>query len=153
MLSLDVIRPVDEHTDWVSSIAYVIKPDSSLRICLDPKHLNEALKRNQHHIPTLEELTHRFSGATIFSKLDAKSGYWSVPLDAQNQLYTTFNTPFGRLCFKRLPFGLKTSEDVFQKAMDDILEGLPGVISIADDITVYGKDEREHDQNLHQLMQ
>ena len=75
MLSLDVIRPVDEHTDWVSSIAYVIKPDSSLRICLDPKHLNEALKRNQHHIPTLEELTHRSSGATIFSKLDAKSGY------------------------------------------------------------------------------
>ena len=135
------------------SIAYVIKPDSSLRICLDPKHLNEALKRNQHHIPTLEELTHRFSGATIFSKLDAKSGYWSVPLDAQSQLYTTFNTPFGRFCFKRLPFGLKTSQDVFQKAMDDILEGLPGVISIADDITVYGKDEREHDQNLHQLMQ
>ena len=142
MLSLDVIRPVNEHTDRVSSIAYAIKPDSSLHICLDPKHLIETLKRNQYHTQTLEELTHRFSGATIFSKLDAKSGYWSVPLDAQSQLYTIFNTPFGRFCFKRLPVGLKTSQDVFQKAMDDILEGLHAVISIADNITVHGKDER-----------
>lgn len=153
MISLDVIRPVQEHTDWVSSIAYVKKPDGSLRLCLDPKPLNDALKRSQHHIPTLEELTHRFCGATVFSKLDAKSGYWSVQLDPKSQLYTTFNSPFGRFCYKRLPFGLKTSQDVFQEAMDHILEGLSGVISIADDITVFGRDEKEHDKNLHKLMQ
>ena len=67
--------------------------------------------------------------------------------------YTTFNSPFGRYCFQRLPFGLKTSQDVFQKAMDQILEGLPGVISIANDIVVYGTNEQDHDQNLHGLMQ
>ena len=153
MKSLDVIRPVDEPTEWVSSITYVHKPDGSLRICLDPKDLNIALKRGHHHTPTVEELTHRFSNAQVFSKLDAKSGYWSVPLDKKSQLLTTFNSPFGRFCFKRLPFGLKTSQDVFQRAMDQILDGLPGIVTIADDIVVYGTDENDHDENLHRLMQ
>lgn len=153
MLSLDVIRTVEEPTDWVSSITYVRKRDGTLRICLDAKGINAALKRGQHHIPTLEELTYRFANATVFSKLDAKSGYWAVQLDTDSQLLTTFNSPFGRYCFRRLPFGLRTSQDVYQHAMDRLLEGLPGVISIAGDITVYGKDEPEHDRNLHLLMQ
>jgi hypothetical protein len=152
MVELDVIRPVQEPTDWVSSITYVTKADGSIRICLDPKDVNMALKRGQHHTPTIEELTHKFSGATVFSKLDAKSGYWAVPLDAESQLITTFNSPFGRFCFKRLPFGLKTSQDVFQRVMDEILEGLPGVVSIADDITVFGSNEQEHDHHMHLLM-
>ena len=153
MESLDVIRSVDEPTEWVSSITYVHKPDGNLRICLDPKDLNAALRRGQHHTPTVEELTHRFASAQVFSKLDAKSGYWSVPLDEESQLLTTFNSPFGRFCFKRLPFGLKTSQDVFQRAMDKILYGLPGIVTIADDIVVYGTDEKDHDENLHKLMQ
>lgn len=153
MVDLDVIRPVNEPTDWVSSITYVTKADGSLRICLDPRDVNLALKRGQHHTPTIEELTHKFAGATVFSKLDAKSGYWAVPLDAESQLITTFNSPFGRYCFKRLPFGLRTSQDVFQHAMDEILFGLPGVVSIADDITVFGRDEREHDQHMRLLME
>lgn len=143
MLSLDVIRPVTEPTDWVSSITYVTKPDGLLRICLDPKDLNL-----QHYIPTVEELPHKFTGAQVFSKLDAKSGYWSVVLEEQSQLYTTFNTPFGRFCFKRLTFSLKISQDVFQAAMDDILQGLPGVISIADDIAVINKNQDDHDKNV-----
>ena len=153
MVELDVIRPVDEPTDWVSSITYVIKEDGSLRICLDPRDINKALRRGQHHTPTIEELAHKFTGATIFSKLDAKSGYWAVPLDPESQILTTFNSPFGRYCFKRLPFGLKTSQDVFQHAMDEILQNLPGVVSIADDITVFGRTEKEHDENIIKLIE
>jgi len=152
MIDLDVIRPVNEPTDWVSSITYVMKEDGSLRICLDPRDLNKALKRGQHHTPTIEELSHKFAGATVFSKLDARSGYWAVPLDQESQVLTTFNSPFGRFCFKRLPFGLKTSQDVFQHAMDEILQDLQGVVSIADDITVFGNTEAEHDNNMSQLM-
>ena len=152
MVEMDIIRKVTEPTDWVSSITYVQKADGSLRICLDPKDVNQALKRGQHHTPTVEELSHKFAGATVFSKLDAKSGYWAVPLDPESQLITTFNSPLGRYCFKRLPFGLKTSQDIFQQAMDEILHDLPGVVSIADDIVVFGKTEQEHDSNLHQLM-
>ena len=152
MVELDVIRPVHEPTNWVSSITYVQKADRNLCVCLDPSDLNKALSRGQHHIPTVEELTYKFAGAKILSKLDAKAGYWSVQLDPSSQLLTTFNTSFGRFCYKRLPFGLKTSQDVFQQAIDQILDGLQGVTSIADNTVVFGADEEDHDKNLHHLM-
>ena len=65
MVKLDVIKLVTEPTDWVSSITYVMKADGSLRVCLDPKDLNRALKRGQHHIPTMEEIGHKFSGMSV----------------------------------------------------------------------------------------
>ena len=74
-------RRVTEPTDWVSSLAYSHKKGGDLRICLDPRHLNKALRRPHYKIPTVEEITHMFRGAKVFSKLDAKAGYWSVQLD------------------------------------------------------------------------
>ncbi|KAL5017321.1 hypothetical protein ScPMuIL_006910 [Solemya velum] len=153
MQNMGVINRVEEPTEWVSSLAYSKKKDGSLRICLDPKHLNRALKRPHHKIPTLEEINHRFNGAKYFSKLDAKSGYWSVKLHPDSQLLTTFQTPFGRFCFTRLPFGLSVSQDIFQAKMDEILDGLEGVTGIADDIGVAGDTEEKHDQNLIALME
>ena len=122
------------------------------RICLDPKFLNQALKRPYHNIPTLEELNHKFTGARYFSKLDAKAGYWGVQLHKVSQLLTTFQSPYGRYAFKRLPFGLSASQDIFQSRMDLILEQCDGAEGIADDVVVYGATEDEHDKNLHQLM-
>ena len=148
-----VIRRVKEHTDWCSSIVYSTKKDGSIRICLDPKHLNNAIKRCPHKIPTLEEINPKFQGAKIFSKLDAKAGYWSVPIAEECQLLTTFRTPVGRYCFTRLPFGLNISQDIFQQRMDEILEDLNGCASIADDICVFGATEEEHNRNLSALME
>ena len=133
-----VIRKVSEHTDWCSSLAYCVKKDGSLRICIDPQKLNQALKRCPHKVPTLEELNPQFAGSTDFSKLDAKAGYWSVHLDPDSQLITTFRTPFGRYCWTRLPFGLRVSQDIFQARMDEILEDLPGVVGITDDVCFTG---------------
>lgn len=147
-----VIRKVKEHTDWCSSLAYSVKKDGSLRICIDPQRLNDALKRCPHKVPTLEEINPKFAGAAVFSKLDAKAGYWSVPLDPESQILTTFRTPFGRYCWLRLPFGLRVSQDIFQARMDEILEDLPGVVGITDDVCVYGKDAAEHDRNMKLLM-
>jgi hypothetical protein len=147
-----VIRKVTEHSDWCSSLAYVTKQDGTLRICLDPQRLNQSLKRCPHKIPTLEELNPAFAHAKVFTKLDAKAGYWSVPLHADSQLITTFRTPFGRYCWQRLPFGLNVSQDIFQARMDIILEDLPGVASIADDICVFGTDQADHDTNLIRVM-
>lgn len=113
-----VIRKVEEHTDWCSSLAYGTKKDGSLRICLDPKKLNASLKRCPHKIPTVEELNPMFANAKMFSKLDAKAGYWSIHLDEESQLLTTLRTPFGRYCWRRLPFGLSVSQDLFQAKMD-----------------------------------
>lgn len=152
MLEDKIIRKVDEPTDWVSSLAYSRRGNGLLRICLDPKDLNKAIKRCHHRTPTLEEITHKLFGARYYSKLDAKNGFWSVELDEESQLLTCFNSPFGRFCFQRMPFGLVMSQDVFQQRMDQILEKCRGAIGIADDVVVYGKDEKEHDDNLHHLM-
>ena len=148
-----IIRKIKKHTDWCSSMTTTVKKDGSLRMCLDPKRLNDAVKRCPHKIPTLEELNPEFSQAKFFSKLDAKAGYWSVHLHEDSQELTTFRTPFGRYCFQRLPFGLCTSQDIFQQRMDAILEQTRGCVGIADDVAVFGKTEQEHDENLVRLME
>ena len=153
METLNVITKVTGPTDWVSSLAFSRKPNGKLRICLDPKDLNRASKRTYHKLPTLEEITHQFGGARVFSKLDARHGYWSIELDTESSYLTTFNSPFGRYRFLRLPFGLKVSQDIFQEKMDMILEQCPGTLGIADDVAVFGKNQEEHDKNLHNLMQ
>ena len=148
-----IIRKIEHHTDWCSSITTSVKKDGSLRVCLDPKRLNDNLKRCPHKIPTLEELNPEFAEALVFSKMDAKAGYWSIHLDEASQEITTFRTPFGRYCYRRLPFGLCVSQDLFQQAMDRILARAPGCVGIADDVVVYGRDNTEHDKNLLRLMQ
>ena len=153
MEKLNVITRVHEPTDWVSSLVYSRKSNGKIRICLDPKDLNKAIKRPHYATKTLEEITHHLGGAQVFSKLDARSGYWSVHLDHASSILTTFNSPFGRYRFCRLPFGLNLSQDVFQERMDRILEYCPGTIGIADDVGVFGNTEQEHDDNLRHLME
>ena len=152
MEQLQIIAPVTTPTEWVSSITYPTKQDGSLRICLDPRDLNKAIIREHYKAPTLEEISHRLSGATVFSKMDAKNGFWSIHLDTPSSYLTTFNMHKGRYRFLRMPFGLKMSQDVFQMRMDNITERLEGIISIHDDICIFGKTQQEHDENLLQLM-
>ena len=115
-----IIRKVDEHSNWCSNVCFVTKKDGSLRVCLDPKRLNENLKRCPHKIPTVEELNPAFHGAKYFSKLDAKAGYWSVKLAEKSQLLTTFRSPLGqRYCFLHMPFGLNTAQDDFHTLWGD----------------------------------
>ena len=131
-----VIRKVDEPTDWVSSMVIVEKPNKTLRICLDPRNLNTAVKRENFQLPTIEEITSRMSGAKVFSKLDANHGYWQLKLDTESELLTTFNTPFGRYCYQRAPFGINSIQDVYQKIISQLFEDLEGVKTDIDDILV-----------------
>ena len=95
MVNLGIITPVTEPTEWVSSLTYPHKPNGSLHICLDPRNLNKAIIREHYKAPTLEEISHKLSGATVFSKLDAKDGFWSIHLDTPSSYLTTFNTHKG----------------------------------------------------------
>ena len=140
-----------EPTEWVNSMVYREKKDGSLRICLDPKDLNKYIKREHYTTPTIEEIRAKSSGAKVFSVVDVKCGYWHVELDEQSSYLTTFNTPFGRYRYLRMPFGCKMSQDVFQQKMDQIFEGCPGVAAIHDDIVVAGIDDADHDRNFHMM--
>ena len=126
MEQLEIITPVIRPTEWVSSITYPTKLDSLLRTCLDPCDLNKAIIREHYKAPMLEGISHWLSGATVFSKLDTKNGFWSIHLDTPSSYLTTFNTHKGRYQFLRMPFGLKMSHGVFQMRMDNITERLKG---------------------------
>ena len=152
MECLGVITCVDEPMDCISSITYVQKANGELCLCLDPCDLNEAIHCDHHKTPTVEEVAHEFAHSCFFTKLDACHRYWSIILDQDSSLLTTFNSPFSRYHFLQLSFGLVCSQDIFQKKMDQILEECQGCIGIADDITIHGHTEAEHDACLWDLM-
>ena len=92
-LTMDgIITPVTGSTAWISPLLVVMKPDGSVRICIDPKPLNKALKLNHYPLP-------------VFPKVDAKDGFWRMNLDKESSDLTTFETPFGKFRWNRLPFG------------------------------------------------
>ena len=152
MVDNGIITPVTEPTKWVSSLTYPRKSDGSICPCLDPCNLNKAIIHEHYKAPTLEEISHKLSGATVFSKLDAKDGFWSIHLDTPSSYLTTLNTHKGHYWYLCMPFGLKMSQDVFQMHMDQITNRLPGIIAIHNDICVYSKTREEHDTNLLQFM-
>ena len=152
MVDNGIIAPITEPTEWVSSLTYPRKSDGTICPCLDPCGLNKAIIHEHYKAPTLEEISHKLSGATVFSKLDAKDGFWSIHLDTPSSYLTTFNTHKGCYQYLCMPFGLKMSQDVFQMCMDQITNRLPGIIAIHDDICVFGKTREEHNTNLLLLM-
>ena len=154
-----VVSRVDEPTDWISSLVAFRKPNGKIRPCLDPKDLNKAIIRNHYPIPTLEDVLPKLTEAKCFSLLDAKDGFLQVKLAEKSRRLTTFWTPLGRYCWNRLPFGLSSAPEEYQRRLHMVLDGLDGTEVIADDILVYGvgktTDEarRDHDEKLVRLME
>ena len=108
--------------------------DGSLRLCLDCKDLNKAVKRNQWYNRTIDDVPSELANSKYFSLLDAKSGYWHIPPDKESSLLTTFNTPWGKYCWLCLPFGLTVVGDMFQQRLDRVLKSVPSTTGIADDV-------------------
>ena len=152
MVKQDILEPQIEPTPWVSSVTYPVKPTGEVRPCLDARDLNKAIIRENHKPQTVEEIAHQLAGAVVFTKADALKAFLQVHLTEESSKLLVINTHKGRYRFKRMPFGAKMSQDVFQMKMDLIMERSPGVISIHDDIVVYGVSEEDHDTNLVNLL-
>ena len=155
-----VLAKVDEPTPWVSSsVVLATKKSGALRICIDPRPLNQALKRETFQLPVLDDLLPELSQAKMFSTVDLTAGYWHCVLDDESSLLTTFATPFGRYRWRRLPFGLSASSEIFQKRINQALEGLEGILNITDDILIYGVGDNQeearadHDRKVEALLQ
>lgn len=154
MESNGIIEPVTQPTEWCAPMVPVLKKNTDkARICVDLKRLNESVKRERYILPTVDEMTAKLSGATVFSSLDAASGICQIPLHPDSCKLTTFITPFGRYCFKRLPFGITSAPEIFQRKMMETLQGLEGVEVFMDDILVYGTTMEQHDSRLIKVMQ
>ena len=149
---LGVIKAVDTPTDWVSSLVLVKKPNGKLRVCIDPQPLNKALKRSHYPLPVIDDLLPDLSKAKVFSVCDVKNGFWHVELDEDSSYLTTFGTPFGRYRWLKMPFGISPAPEYFQHRLDQAIEGLPGVRTVADDILISGEGDtvqeavKDHDK-------
>ena len=158
MADKQIITPVTEPTKWVSSMVVAQKKNGKVRICLDPQHLNKVVMRSHYPLPTIEEVASRLTNAKVFTVLDAKTGFWQVKLAEDSSYLTTFNTPFGRYRWIRMPFGISSAPEVWQQRMNEIIEGLQGIEVIADDFLIcgFGATMKEaiadHDRNLRHFL-
>lgn len=147
MQQIGVITPVSQPTDWVSSMVAAHKKDKEeIRLCINKKDLNTALKRPHHPMRSVEEVAAQMVGATVNSVLDPKNSFCQIPLDKKSSMLTTFSTPFGRYRFLWMPFGINSASEVFQRSMKQLFAGYPCSV-IVDDI-IGGRDTAEHDANL-----
>ena len=121
--------------------------------CLDPRDLNEALEREPYHTHSVDEITAKLKGMTVFTIVDFKKGYWMVVLHPDSRKLTCMALPFGRLQWTRLPMGTVVAQDIFQSKLDAIFIGMEGVTEIADDMVIAGRDEMEHDRNFLAFME
>ena len=146
------ISPVDEPTAWVNQFVMVEKKNGNYRLCIDPKNLNDAIMREHYPIPRKDDILADLTNGKVFSKLDASSGFHQVQLDYASSLLTTFNTPYGRYRYLRLPMGISSASEVFHKKLEEIVQGLNGVRVYIDDIIVWGTTVQDHDRNLFALL-
>ncbi len=146
------IAKVTQPTDWVNSMVVATRKEK-IRICLDPSDLNEAVERQHYPIPTVEEIIAKMPDCKVFTVLDAKNGYLQLRLDYESSLLTTMNTPIGRYRWLKLPFGIKSAPELYQRKMDEMLEGILFANAVMDDILVAGRDEAHHNKVLKEVLQ
>ena len=148
-----VISKISEPTEWCSGMVIVPKANGKVRICVDLTRLNNSVCRKRHPLPAVDQTLAQLAGAKVFSKLDANSGFWQIPLSPESIPLTTFITPYGRYCFNRLPFGITSAPEHFQRRMSEVLGDLEGVVGMVDDVLVHGRSQEEHDERLFKVLE
>ena len=124
-----------------------------MRICIDLKQLNKVVQRETCIIPAIPQVLAKLAGSVCFSKLDASGGYWQLALEEECAKLSTFISPLGRLCMTRAPFGISSASEIFQRKMEELLEGLDGVECYQDDILVHRHTVEEHFSILLTVLQ
>ena len=151
---LDIIEKCPTHgpTHWASPVIVVPKSDGDIRLFVDMRRANLAVKRKRHLIPTIEELLQEMNQSKIFSKLDVKWAYQQIELDPESRDITTFATHEGLFRYKRLMFGVSCAPEMYQRSRQQTLAGCKGVRNIHDGIIVFASSEKEHDERLEEVL-
>ena len=158
-----IIRPVTQRTDWLSNMLVKGKPNGKLRICIDPasQTINNAIKRPKCTIPTIEEKLPWLTKVKVFPIVNVTEAFHTIVLDEKSSLHTTFQGQHDRYRYNRMPFGIASGPEEYQRRQHEFLDRLRGVINSAsaDDICVHGcgdtKDDADIDtyRNLVQLLE
>ena len=146
LLKKDVTEPIEGPTQWVSPIDVVPKLSGEIRLCVDMRRANEAVVRERHTIPTIDEVFQTMNGSTMFSKFTLKWGFHQIQLAEESKKITTFSTHRCLYRYKRLMFGISDAFEIYQHVIHEALAGCEGAENISDDIIVYGKGVANHDR-------
>ena len=139
-----------KFSEWAAPVVPVPKADGSVRLCGDYKvTINPELHVDQYPLPTPEDLFATLAGGMVFSKLDLSHAYQQINLHPDSRKYTTINTHKGLYQYTRLPFGVAS---LFQRSMEEILQGISGVVVYLDDILIMGRNEQEHLETLGMVL-
>jgi len=149
-----IITPVAEPSAWLSALLIINIKGGGVRACIEPKPLNRALRRDHYPMPTIDDILPELAQVKVFSTVDAKSAFWHLELDEESSKLTTFETPFGKFRWLRLPYGISPTPELFQRKIHEALSGLKHIACVADDILIFGcgssieEAQRDHDTSL-----
>ncbi|KHJ39792.1 reverse transcriptase, partial [Trichuris suis] len=140
-------------SDWASPIVIAMKKGGEIRVCGDySATVNLVTRKDVYPLPTVPEMMATLSGGAWFSKLDLAEAYQQLTLDEETAEVLTLTTPKGLRRMKRLPYGVDVAPRIFQRLMETLLQGIPGVKPYLDDILITGPNEAEHDKRLEQVL-
>lgn len=152
LLRLGIIEQVNKPCRWVSAMVIEPKGDGDIRICIDMRQANKAIRREVHPLPVIDEMLAKFSQCEFFSALDIEQAFHQVEIAEESRFISTFITSKGMFQYKRLMFGICCAPEKFQKILEGILAGCKGCVNFIDDIIVYGETKEIHDKNLDAVL-
>ena len=137
---------------WASPLVPVVKPDSSICLCVDYRALNSITPPIRYWLPTLQEILHKVGQSQVISKLDLTSGFHQIPMSENSSDLTTFVSPIGKFKYLNMPFGLKNAPATFQQTIEKIIQPVSAFSSTyIDDIIVFSFDWNTHLLHLQQV--
>ncbi len=148
-----IIEKVVDATPWVSPLVVIPKKDGDVRLCVDMRMPNKAIQRERHPTPTVDDLILKLNGATVFTKLDLRSGYHQLSLAEESRHITTFATHKGLHRYKKLNFGTNSASEIFQHVISEQIRDIPNAINISDDIIIFGQTQADHDEALRAVFE
>ncbi|GJZ54117.1 putative reverse transcriptase domain-containing protein [Tanacetum coccineum] len=147
------IRP--SSSPWGAPVLFVKKKDGSFRMCIDYRELNKLTVKNRYPLLRIDDLFDQLQGSSIYSKIDLRSGYHQLRVREQDIPKTAFRTRYGHYEFQVMPFGLTNAPAVFMDLMNRVCKPYLDkfVIVFIDDILIYSKDEKEHEEHLKAILE